>query len=158
MITLLMAMLMLISWVLVTILGFIGIVINSIIKIYRKESLADYYLSIAIGNDQVGGTVIYQTEDWTISSYTYYLHSIGNKNATLAMYFINGLILTFVSVFYFGGKALNWLAGEFNVHYDFTLITDKKWEMQKQHCKNSYIKEHREMSEKLKRMKTNIDN
>lgn len=58
-------------------------------KIFRKESLEDYFYSLAIGEDQRGGSYLYGTEDFTISSYTYYLHTKGNKYATWFMKFID---------------------------------------------------------------------
>ncbi len=33
----------------------------------------DYWLIVAIGIDQLGGSILYGEEDWTISSYTHFL-------------------------------------------------------------------------------------
>jgi len=59
------------------ILSIIGLPIN-IVKHAIKGNLSDYFLALAIGEDQRGGSYIYGTEDWTISSYTYYLGVIKN--------------------------------------------------------------------------------
>jgi len=37
------------------------------------ERLADYFKILAVGEDQVAGSYLYSTEDWTISSYSYFL-------------------------------------------------------------------------------------
>jgi len=46
-------------------------------------------MCLAIGEDQRGGSYLYGTEDYTISSYTYILHARGNKYATWFMKFID---------------------------------------------------------------------
>ena len=33
----------------------------------------NYWFQVAIGIDQLGGSILYNEEDWTISSYTHYL-------------------------------------------------------------------------------------
>jgi len=45
----------------------------NIIRYAIKGELADYFLNLAIGEDQKAGSYLYKTEDWTISAYTYYL-------------------------------------------------------------------------------------
>jgi len=71
-----------ILWVLSLILSvpvmFIGFTINLVISIKNKQ-LAEFFLILAVGEDQRGGTYMYLTEDWTISSYTYCLGVIKNK-------------------------------------------------------------------------------
>lgn len=37
------------------------------------KNLAKYFFAVAIGIDQLGGSVVYAQPDWTISSYSYYL-------------------------------------------------------------------------------------
>jgi len=44
-------------------------------KAKRRESISDYLFTIAIGIDQLGGAILYEKENWTVSSYTYYLCS-----------------------------------------------------------------------------------
>lgn len=39
----------------------------------------DYWLQVAIGIDQLGGSILYNEEDWTISSYTHLLCSVCKK-------------------------------------------------------------------------------
>ena len=39
----------------------------------------DYWLQVAIGIDQLGGSILYNEEDWTISSYTYFLCIVYRK-------------------------------------------------------------------------------
>jgi len=69
-------------WVLSLVLSIpvtiIGFTVNFIISIKHAE-LDKLFLTLAIGEDQRGGTYLYLTEDWTISSYTYYLGVIKDK-------------------------------------------------------------------------------
>ena len=57
-------------------IAYISVVIATpfvfIVNLLRYRS-KDYILQCAIGFDQAGGSVLYNEEDWTISSYTYYL-------------------------------------------------------------------------------------
>ena len=46
-----------------------------------KKPVSDYLTNIAIGFDQAGGSLLYSQEDWTISSYTYYLCRKNNRYA-----------------------------------------------------------------------------
>ncbi len=45
----------------------------------RKERLSDMLFTMAIGFDQAGGSVLYEQENFTVSSYTYYLCSKQGK-------------------------------------------------------------------------------
>jgi len=45
------------------------IVINTIRKLYRLESLREYFKVVAFGFDQAGGAIIYAQEDWMVSSW-----------------------------------------------------------------------------------------
>lgn len=47
--------------------------VNIIRKNYLNESVRKYLKDAAIGFDQAGGSVLYQQENFTISSYTYFL-------------------------------------------------------------------------------------
>jgi hypothetical protein len=100
---------------------------------YRKESVSDYLFTLILGQDQIGGSALYGTEDFTISSTTYYLHSKKNRYATCFMNFINGLAYGFVLLFYWSDDRKEVL------------------DIQKNHCKNSYYKELEEL-----RIKSNI--
>ena len=81
--------LMLLAFVLLTFFAPFVFAVQIFRKIWFKESLSDYFRTIAIGLDQLGGSLIYSQEDWTISSYTYYLSQKGNKYAYFFMQFIN---------------------------------------------------------------------
>ncbi len=65
--------LMLVALAGVALLSPIVFVANIARKALLGHSIADYFHTIAVGLDQLGGSVIYAQEDWTISSYTYYL-------------------------------------------------------------------------------------
>jgi len=121
-------LLMLISFVLVLIFGFFIIIIKSLIKIVKNEDLAKYFFTVAIGNDQSGGAVLYEAEDWTISSRTYYYHSLGIKKATIFMKFIDGLVQILVYI-----------------PYKMGYMSDEEDLRQKEHCKNSYLNEKQEL-------------
>lgn len=58
--------------------------------LFKKGSLSDYFYSLAIGLDQLGGSIIYGLEDWKISSVAYYDAKVDKKNIWF-MYFINFL-------------------------------------------------------------------
>ena len=47
--------------------------LNALRKLYRGECLGAYFETAAIGFDQAGGSVLYAQENFTVSSYTYYL-------------------------------------------------------------------------------------
>jgi len=68
------------------------IALNTGRHIFRKDDLYKYIRSVVIGLDQVGGSILYGTKDWTISSYTWILHINGVKEATIFMNFIDWLI------------------------------------------------------------------
>lgn len=61
-------LLMLAAMFLVSILAVPVVILGSI---FRKEK-KKYWETVAIGFDQVGGSLLYGTEDWTISSWTHY--------------------------------------------------------------------------------------
>lgn len=72
----------LLSIVTFKVLSIIGFVVNIIIILFHKnriENFAAYFKTLAIGEDQVGGSYMYRTEDWTVSSYNYYLGVIKKK-------------------------------------------------------------------------------
>lgn len=86
--------LMLIAMLLILVLSVPAIVLNITRKIFRKESISEYFKVIAIGFDQVGGSILYGQEDWTVSSWTYWLEIKGNREARYFRKFID---------FFFGG-------------------------------------------------------
>lgn len=79
--------------VIFNIVSLLAILVQIPRKALRKESLEKYFYSLAISEDQRGGSYLYGTEDFTISSYTYYLHTKGNKYATYFMRFIDSFAL-----------------------------------------------------------------
>lgn len=89
--TILMSLLLVVVFILTMVLSPVIFILNVIRKIFRKDDLYKYMRAITIGLDQVGGSLLYGTKDWTISSYTYILHDKGVIHATYFMYFINWL-------------------------------------------------------------------
>ena len=57
---------------LVVIFGPIVLILQFARKAYRKESLSKYLYTLAVSLDQLGGSLLYGEEDWTISSIAYY--------------------------------------------------------------------------------------
>lgn len=56
----------------------------------RITAIADYLVTMAIGMDQFGGSVLYGTEDFTISAWTYKLAEMdGHKSARYLRWFID---------------------------------------------------------------------
>jgi len=78
--------LMLVAFVLILVLALPVFIFNSLRLLYRKEKIEKYFFSLAISLDQLGGTLLYQQEDWTVSSYTYYLCT--KKNNSYACWFM----------------------------------------------------------------------
>lgn len=60
--------------------------ISFIYNIIVKRDRAGYLKNIAIGIDQLGGSVIYNQPDWTVSSWTYYKAMI--QQSKLHIYFM----------------------------------------------------------------------
>ena len=65
---------------------------NTISKIIRHEDLAEYYKNVAIGFDQAGGSILYNQEKFTISSWTWHMCNRGHQENCLFMRFINILM------------------------------------------------------------------
>lgn len=89
-------LLMLIALIIIALITLPLIVINIMRKLYRGENIQAYFYTIAIGFDQAGGSILYGQEDWTVSSWTYYLwrKSEGiNRSAYYFMLFINTLFM-----------------------------------------------------------------
>ena len=70
------------------------IIWNTISKIIRHEDLAEYYKNVAIGFDQAGGSILYDQEKFTISSWTWYLCYRGYKINCIFMKLINILMMS----------------------------------------------------------------
>jgi len=71
------------------VLSVIGFAVNIILILLHKDRIknfTDYFKILAIGEDQVGASYLYRTEDWTVSSYNYYLGVI--KNIKIVYYFM----------------------------------------------------------------------
>lgn len=63
-----------------------------IVQIIRLSGYrASYVKNVAIGVDQLGGTILYNEKDWTVSSYTYHL----SKNSKIAYFFMKFINLLF---------------------------------------------------------------
>ena len=84
-------LLMLAAIVVVSVVSAPAIILNTLRKTFRRESIKKYFFTIAIGFDQAGGSILYGKEDWTVSSWTYYLSQRGNRYATVFMRFIDRL-------------------------------------------------------------------
>nr|WP_129502091.1 hypothetical protein [Malaciobacter halophilus] len=56
----------------IILLGTVVFLVQIVRKPLRKESLKKYFLALAIGLDQLGGSIIYGLEDWCISSVAYF--------------------------------------------------------------------------------------
>jgi len=82
-------LLMLIAMALVATLSLPALIVNTIRKLYRREKIKEYFRTVAIGFDQAGGSILYGQEDWTVSSWTYYLCRRGNRDAYWFMRFID---------------------------------------------------------------------
>jgi hypothetical protein len=82
-------MLLLVAYILVVVLFPIVVVVTILYKIYNKSDNDIYskiskYLNVcAIGLDQAGGAAIYEKENYTISSYTYFLCKTGSSNSCM---------------------------------------------------------------------------
>ena len=64
-------MLFIVAYILVT----ISTPIVVIVRLFFVEDIKEYLRTCAIGFDQAGGSILYSQENFTISSYTYYLCS-----------------------------------------------------------------------------------
>jgi len=97
-----------------------------IIKEHKtKKKLEEYFMNILLGQDQVGGSLLYGTVDFTISSWSYFL-SKSNKRIYIFMRFIDFMAYKLSLV----------------------LTTDKQVQReQKVHCHSSFVTEIREMLE-----------
>ena len=65
------------------------VVIQSMRFVVMRKSLKDLWFTIAIGLDQLGGSIIYAEPDWTVSSCTGFYAMNGNKYALVFEKFIN---------------------------------------------------------------------
>jgi hypothetical protein len=61
---------------------------NLLIRIFRKKDISNYILNVAIGLDQLGGSVLYNQPDWTVSSWTY-IQSKKHIEHKIFMHFID---------------------------------------------------------------------
>lgn len=66
------AFLLIVAVILIVILSAPVFVVVSATKIAQGR-LSKYLKTVAIGLDQLGGSILYEKEDWTVSSYTYFL-------------------------------------------------------------------------------------
>ena len=82
--------LFILAYTLVVTLTPIVFVLNILRKLYRKDNIKEYIETCAIGQDQAGGSILYEQENFTISSYTYHLcYHRNNKQACWFLKFID---------------------------------------------------------------------
>ena len=65
------------------------IIIQSMRFVVMRKPLKDLWFTIAIGLDQLGGSIIYAEPDWTVSSCTGFYAMKGNKYALVFERFID---------------------------------------------------------------------
>lgn len=82
-------LLMLLAIIIVSIVSAPILIYKTLKKWGLGESLSEYFYVIALGFDQAGGSILYGQEDWTVSSWTYYLAMSGDKDAKEFMAFID---------------------------------------------------------------------
>ena len=73
------------SVVVFNLISILGLFVQIPRHLILRKPLSKYFYNLAIGEDQRGGSYLYGTEDYTISSYTYYL----SKKNKYARYFKN---------------------------------------------------------------------
>ena len=74
-----MLLLVLIATALVIALAPLLFVLQTLRTAWRGENIAQYFKTVALGLDQLGGSIIYNDEDWTISSMSYAKATIGRE-------------------------------------------------------------------------------
>ena len=82
-------LLMLLALIIITIVTLPLIAVSVIRRLLGHGGLDDYFMVVAIGFDQLGGSILYGQEDWTVSSWTYVLAYRENKEAQRFMKIIN---------------------------------------------------------------------
>ena len=70
---------MLLAFVLSVIFFIPAIIYGILHTLFTKESFSKWCFAVAIGLDQLLGSIIYAQPDWTVSSYTYYLVEIKHR-------------------------------------------------------------------------------
>jgi len=84
--------LFLLALVLVLVAGpiaFIGRIIWILAHGYGTRELSTFFRSVALGLDQLGGSILYNAPDWTVSSMTYVYAQKGYRLAEWFDAFIN---------------------------------------------------------------------
>ena len=84
--------LMILALILFIILSIPVMLFNVILKLILGDSVSEYFRNIAVGVDQAGGSIIYDQEKFTISSWTWYMCNRGYKANCLFMHIINILM------------------------------------------------------------------
>lgn len=79
---------MLLAFVLLTLAGPFIFIVNTLRRVTNKDRLSRYFYNIAIGLDQLGGCLLYNQVDWTVSSWTY-IQSQKHKEHYYFMRFID---------------------------------------------------------------------
>jgi len=73
------------AYILVVLLTPLVFVINLVRKLILKHDIKEYIRTAAIGFDQAGGSILYNQENFTVSSYTY--HLCAHENNRWACFF-----------------------------------------------------------------------
>jgi len=108
--------------------------INMLRHIVLSFDISEYLYTLLKGLDQLGGSIIYGTEDYTISSWTYYLYKKkGNIYAKYFMALIDGLAM-----------------GMSYILYKLGTLSEEDYLWNKNHCQNSFIDETKTLYEKGK--------
>ena len=66
------------------VIGIICMPVGFLFQLFRtaimdNQHFADFWWAVAIGIDQLGGSIMYGEPDWTVSSRTFWLRRRGNK-------------------------------------------------------------------------------
>lgn len=83
--------LMMFALIVIVLAAPIALAVQIIRMVVMRESLAKLFFAVAIGLDQLGGSIIYLEPDWTVSSRTYFLRVSGNKYAAVFENVINNI-------------------------------------------------------------------
>ena len=79
---------MILAFMLLTLASPFIFLVNTLRRVTNKDRLSRYFYNIAIGLDQLGGCLLYNQVDWTISSWTY-IQSQKHKEHYYFMRFID---------------------------------------------------------------------
>jgi len=81
--------LMVVAIILIIILAPFAFIMQAVRLLIMGKPIRSLFWNVAIGLDQLGGSILYLEPDWTVSSRTYWLRVKGNKYALYFEKFIN---------------------------------------------------------------------